>query len=295
MLLATLLSPSGCRPGGSREAKMAARDSAELAARAQRLDSALTRPDTTKHKDAPLARWLLPNSLAEISGLALTPDGKLFAHDDNVGRIVQIDYRRGSIVKQFTLGSPPVRGDFEGITWTPSAMYLLASNGKLLEFREGADGARVDYAVFDLHLGRECEFEGVAYEPASSSLLLACKTVYKASLQGSLVIYRWKPGDTSTTVTELTVPLERIIGSHNWGGLHPTDITIEPSTGDYVLVAKEKALIELTPKGDVVFARKLHDRHSQPEGVAISKDGILLISDEAGKSGTAALTLYHWP
>jgi uncharacterized protein YjiK len=59
----------------------------------------------------------------------------------------------------------------------------------------------------------------------------------------------------------------------------------------------EKAMVEITPKGDVVFARSLHGRHAQPEGVAITKDGLLLISDEAGKrSGSpAALTVYRWP
>ncbi|HTL05484.1 MAG TPA: SdiA-regulated domain-containing protein, partial [Gemmatimonadales bacterium] len=66
-----------------------------------------------------------------------------------------------------------------------------------------------------------------------------------------------------------------------------------PRNGHYVLVsAQEEALIELTPSGEVVSARSLPGGHAHTEGVAITKDGILIISDEAGKSA-AAITLYR--
>ncbi len=294
-LLASVLIGAGCRPGGSRLGS-AAGDSTELAARAARLDSALAAPDSGKKKTEPLARWILPASLAEISGLALTPDGRLFTHDDEIARVVELDYRRGSIVKQFSLGSPPLHGDFEAITWTPSGLFLLESDGRLFEFREAADGATVSYTVHDLHLRKQCEFEGLAYEPASGALLLACKRV-RPGTDKFLVIYRWKPGNESVG-EPLKVPLERVIGSHDWNGFHPSDITIEPASGNYVLVSSlEKALLELTPRGDVVFARSLQGRHPQPEGVAITSDGLLLISDEAGKrnGSAAAITVYRWP
>jgi len=289
-----LLAGPACRLGG-RSAAATKADSAELANRASRLTEALAHPDTSKGKDAPLARFDLPRDLREISGLALTADGRLLAHDDNIARVVELDYRHGTIVKRFLVGSPPLHGDFEGITVTPGGIFLLQSNGRLYQFPEGADGARVEYRAYDTGLGRDCEFEGVAYERASNSLLLACKTVWKPSLQGSLVIYRWRLGGGSGQVSRLTIPLPKIIGSHPWKGLHPSDITIDPTTGNYVLVAsREKALIAVTPQGGVVFARPLHGRHAQAEGVAITRDGILLISDEAGQR-PASLTLYRWP
>ena len=298
LLLASMAMSLGCRPGGPKHQSAASRESTELATRAARLDSALAAPpDTGKKKDEPVARWVMPTTLAEISGLALTPDGRLFTHGDENARVAELDYRRGSIIKQFTLGSPALHGDFEAITWTPKGLFLLESNGRLFEFQEGADGASVGYTVHDLHLKKECEFEGLAYEPASGLMLLACKRV-KPAMDKFLVIYRWKLGEESAAPTTLTVPLEKIIGDHKWEGFHPSDITIDPTSGNYVLISSmEKAMVEITPKGDVVFARPLHGRHAQPEGVAITKDGLLLISDEAGKrSGApAALTVYRWP
>ena len=116
---------------------------------------------------APLAEWVLPHALQEISGLALTSDGRLLVHDDELGQVWEVDYRRGVLVKRFSpRQSDVMKGDFEGITIANGAMFLLASNGKLYEFHEGANGAHVDYKVHDTGLKKECEFEGVAFDPA---------------------------------------------------------------------------------------------------------------------------------
>jgi hypothetical protein len=61
----------------------------------------------------------------------------------------------------------------------------------LYAFREGANGDRVAYTVQDTRLGRECEFEGLTFDPALNSLLLARKNVGQKSLRDSLVIFRW--------------------------------------------------------------------------------------------------------
>jgi hypothetical protein len=43
-----------------------------------------------------------------------------------------------------------------------------------------------------------------------------------------------------------------------------------------------------------VRATPLPGKHGQAEGVALSPDGILIVSDEATKR-SATLTLYRWP
>jgi hypothetical protein len=174
--------------------------------------------------------------------------------------------------------------------------FLLVSNGDLYEFREGADGERVDYTIHDTHLGRECEFEAMAYDPAINSLVMACKHVHKKNLHDSVVLYRWKlDGGKGDRVSLLTVPLAKMIGSNPWKAFHPSDVTLDPITGNYVLIASlEKAIAEITPAGEVVFSRPLPANHDQPEGIAITRDSILLISDEAVRR-PAAITLYRWP
>jgi uncharacterized protein YjiK len=57
--------------------------------------------------------------------------------------------------------------------------------------------------------------------------------------------------------------------------------------------AREKGLVVITPEGDVVRSEPLPGDHRQAEGVAITRDSILLLSDEANVK-PPALTLYRW-
>lgn len=293
-LLATVLTGTGCRPT---RGESVVRDTATLAARLERLSEGLKRAaDSGANREEPLARWVLPLGLSEISGIALTPDGRLLAHNDEAGRVFEIDYRRGMVVKQFMLGKQTIHEDFEGITIVGERIFMLASNGTVYEFREGKDGDRVDYAVHDIRLGRECEFEGVAFDSAANSLVMACKNVGTKSLKEFVVLYRWNIDDsTASEVSQIKVPLSEVIGSNGWKGFSPSDLAVDPRTGDYVIIAaQEKGLLSLTPGGVVLFSRPLPNRHPMAEGVAITKDSILIISDEATRI-SAAITLYRWP
>ncbi len=295
-LLATLVLGTACRSGSA--ASGATTDSTALARRETHLARAIARPDSGTARATPLAKWMLASHLAEISGLALTSDGRLLSHGDEMGRVYEIDFRRGTIAKQFKLGKEILRGDFEGIANANDTLFMLASNGRLYQFQEGKNGERIRYTVHDTHLKAQCEFEGVAFDPAIHSLLLACKNVRTAgALRDSLVIYRWKlPSGSDRRPTRLTVPLDRVIGANGWKGLHPSDITVDPMSGNYVLVAgPENALIEITPAGEVVFARPLPPGLAHAEGLAITKDSILIISTEARPNQRAAITLYRWP
>jgi uncharacterized protein YjiK len=292
-LAVCLILASACQPANDELPALIG--SSTAVARETRLQRGLADHDTAV-AGAPLAQWLLPPALQEISGLALTRDSRLLVHDDEVGQVWEIDFRRGILVKLFALGSRVVKGDFESIAIANDVVFLLASNGTLYEFPEGASGAQVEYKVHDTGLKKACEFEGVAFAPAINALLLACKTAYAPENRGQLVIYRWSlTGDTAARLTRLSVPLAGVIGSNGWKGLHPTDITVDPVSHNYVLVAsQEKALVEITPAGVVVFARPLPAMHHQPEGIAITKDSILIVSDEAGQR-PAMITLYRWP
>jgi uncharacterized protein YjiK len=292
LVLSTVAAASGCRE--SSQASAAEIKAAERE-REQTLERRIAKADANPKKITPVAMWMMPSELREISGIALTADGRLLAHGDEVARIYVLNPRTGVVLKRFTVGNGPA-GDFEGITVAGSDIYLLSSNGTLYQFKEGANEASVPYNTIDTRLGKECEFEGVAFEPDSAWLLLPCKRASKKLPPGQLIIYRWRLGSSadSTRLTMLTVPMAAVVGSHDWKGLHPSDITIDPTTGNYVLISShEKALVEITPGGEVDRSEDLPGKHHQPEGVAITKDNILIVSDEATKT-PAAITLYRW-
>ena len=296
--LATCMAAGACRQADA--AKAAARaDSTTLTHREARLERALSganaaAADSTVERKA-VARWVLPRDLDEISGIALTPDGRLLAESDERGQVSEIDYRRGVIVKQFVVGHPTIKADLEAIAVANEEVFMLASNGTLYQFHEGENGERVDYTTHDTRLGKECEFEGLAYDSTLKSLLLACKSVNIDHPRHSLVIFRWRLHGGPDRLSVLTVPVSDFFKPLGIEHIHPSDIAVDPTTGNYVIVASiEQVILVVTPDGRVLSARKLPGDHDQPESVAITRDSILIIGDEA-KRRPAVLTLYRWP
>ncbi len=293
LALLVLLVPFAAACRQTPQAK-AAQVQALEAARKQALARRIAMADSDQTTAAPLAKWLVRPDLREISGLTLTADGNILAHDDEVGSVVQIDPRTGIMLKRFTLEGNP-KGDFEAITTVGTDIYLLKSNGDLFKFKEGGDGEHVPYLRYDTRLGHECEFEGLAYEPDSAWLLLPCKKVSSKSLKNQLVIYRVAlPLTDSSRMSVLAIPFAEVIGSNPWKNFEPSDMAIDPTTGNYVLIASlQKALAVITPGGEVVRSEPLPGNHHQAEGVAITRDSILIVSDEAGHK-PGAITLYRW-
>jgi uncharacterized protein YjiK len=272
----------------------AAQARAVEATRKQELARRIAMADANPAKALPVAMWIMPPELREISGLALTPRGTVLTHDDNVGRVYEIDPKTGILLKGFSLAGG-VRGDFEAITIAGSDIYLLQSKGKIYKFKEGADGGQVPYSVYDTGLGKECEFESMTFEADSSRLLLVCKKFLTKKAPKELLIYRLPlPLGDPSTMTTLRVPIADVIGSNKWKNFHPSDINIDPVTKNYVIVAsREKGLVVITPDGEVVRSGPLPGDHRQAEGVAITSDSLLLVSDEANVK-PPAITLYRW-
>ena len=237
-----------------------------------------------------LARFDLPGRLDEISGLAFTPDGRLFAHDDERGRIHEIDTETGQVGKRFDLGDGTVRDDFEGLAIVSDRFFLISSIGLLYEFREGADDTQVPFRLTDTGVGSGCEVEGLEYDPVDEALLIACKV--STPDRGAVVVHR-RPLDPARGVLPvLMIPRSGLAAAGLGDAFYPSGIVVDP-TGTLLLVSgRHEALIEVTRSGELVSGLQLsRNRHPQPEGIAISPDGRLFISDE--KNGRdARLTIY---
>lgn len=290
-LVLVVLGSAACRE--TPRAK-AAQVKALEAARKQALARRIAMADSSSAASTPLARWLVPPDLREISGLTITADGSILAHNDEVGSVYQIDPKSGIVLKRFSLEGVP-RADFEAIAIAGTDIYLLQSNGNLYRFKEGADGEMVPFTKYETRLGHECEFEAMAYEADSSRLLLACKKVGLKKLKDQLVIYRVPLPITNATQTSMfAIPMGEVIGANDWKNFEPADMAIDPATRNYVLVSSlQKAVAVITPAGQVVRSESLPGNHPQAEGLAITRDSIMIISDEVSKE-PAAITLYRW-
>jgi len=238
-------------------------------------------------------QWALPDKLREISGLALTSDERLLAVADEEAIVYEIDYNDGSLVKAFALGEPTVKGDFEGIAVLDDEIWLMTSDGRLFSFAEGANGERVPYERTKTGLGDECEFEGLAANEQSGRLLMVCKESKKK--KKGIRIFEWlAAGDSEKEATEIQLPEDEISEILDEKKVNPSGITIDPKTGNRIVVAaRQRAIFELSADGHLINAimRLDKNRHRQPEGIAILADGRLIIADEAN-NGPARLAVY---
>lgn len=264
-----------------------------VATRKQEVARRIAKADSTNNFAQPLAQWIMPPMLREISGLVLTSRGTVFTHDDNGGRVYEVDPKSGVLLKGFSLLGNQ-KEDFEAITVAGNDIYLMASDGKLFRFREGADGQEVQFIVFNPGLKKQCEFEGLAYESDSTRLLMICKRIQDSRTPRDVRIYRMPLPLDRATITMMNIPIDDFIGSNPWKDFRPSDLAIDPNTRNYVIVAShEKGIAVVTPGGDVVRSEPLPGDHRQAEGVAVTRDSILVISDEANVL-PPAITLYRW-
>ncbi|MCX6151175.1 MAG: SdiA-regulated domain-containing protein [Ignavibacteriales bacterium] len=230
----------------------------------------------------------LPKELKEISGMAFTKDGRLFAHNDNKGIVYQIDFNSGSIVKSFSVGRKPLRADFEEIEIVDKKFFLVTSNGYLVEFTEGKNNSYVDFKKYDTGLTESYNIEGLCYDPETNSLLLACKdfpgpgygnyrTVYSFSLTSNKL--NKKP--------RFVLPVDYITQKLEINNFRPSGIRRHPISGTFFIIsARDQSLIEVSRDGKIInLAKLIKHKHNQPEGIAFAPDNSLFISDEGKQFG----------
>jgi len=234
----------------------------------------------------------LPKQLNEISGLAVTGDNRLFAHNDEVGTVYEIDISAGKIINEFYLGKKKIKKDFEGIAVANDSLFMVTSSGVIYKFSYPDHENNVDYKKFKTFLSAKYNVEGLCYDKATNSLLIACKEYAGRDLAEYKAIYSF---DLSSYKLEeeprFLINLDSLKNKFNINNFSPTGIEVHPNSGNvFVLSSHEKAIVELSPNGLLLNAVKLNSKnHRQPEGIAFLSDLSLLISDE-GKREKAKVT-----
>lgn len=240
-------------------------------------------------------QWRLPGRLREISGLAVTPDGRVLAVTDEVAVVYELDPDAGRLVKAYSLGDPPESGDFEGIAWADGRVWLVTSKGHLYAAPEGADGEQLHYEVYRTGLDDHCEIEGLEASTTGDALLLACKRMLKHSKGEPLALYRWSLAERELDERgRIDLPEEALAGAAGADDFNPSGLA-DAGDGRLLLVAARQATIaEVGVDGTLRSAQGLpggQRRHRQAEGIAMLPDGRLLIADEGG-NGSAILSVY---
>jgi uncharacterized protein YjiK len=238
----------------------------------------------------------LPRHLKEVSGLAMTTDHRLLAHDDERGVVSEVDTATGDVRSTFvvTFEGTPMAADFEGIAVLDDHVYLATSDAVIYECPQGTDGQSVACDRHETGLGAEYELESLATAAGGRELILVSKNPRSKALAGLVCIDRWSAEQKRLVAGErVTVPFAAFTAQLDDDTFQPSGVEVDPTTGNYlILAARQRSLAEVTPEGTVLAVVTLPKRlHWQPEGIAIGAEGALLIADE-GDDGTGRLTIY---
>lgn len=225
----------------------------------------------------------LPSSLGEISGIAFSNDGRLFAHDDEQGTVYQLDPASGSVIKRFKIGDHVLRKDLEDIAIVGDTMYLISSNGELFSFREGGAGEHVRFMKYTTGLTTKNNVEGLCYDPDTGCLLLACKSSPGKGLTGRRAVYSFelKTGKLQPA-PRFTIDLRELRDRYGLMEFMPSGIARHPGSGNFFIIsAIGNSILELSPAGEVLSYAGLPKKyHEQPEGIAFDGRGSLFIANE---------------
>jgi uncharacterized protein YjiK len=229
----------------------------------------------------------LPSDLHEISDLAVAADGRLFAISDEKGVVFQTDPASGSIIKRFSVGEPPVEGDFEGLAIDGARFYAITSDGDLYSFLEGSDGGAVEFDLIDTRL-RGYDIEALAVDSATSSLLIGCKEMPRSEYRGSRAILSWSLAtrqldDLPRFLLE-EARIKELSGSKLF---RPSGLARHRPSGAWLVLASQgNGIVELQGDSVIGFVDLSKGALPQPEGIAFLADGTLVISSEGPRRGT---------
>ena len=247
----------------------------------------------------PAVTYAVPPQLQELSGQTLVGDGQLACIEDETGDLLFYNLRTQRLDSTVQFGP---KGDYEDVARVPGGYLVLRSDGTLFK-RTGR--VTTTYAT---GLSAANEPEGLAYDAASQTLLVACKSEPGAGLDNTKrAVYRLNPTtyhiepkpayvlDIEAILTRSPDAARKGKAAKKTGRLSqfaPSAVAVHPRTHHvFVLSARGNDLVELDPQGRLVAAQTLDPvLFPQPEGLAFAPNGDLFVSSEAGsKKGQGRL------
>lgn len=212
----------------------------------------------------------LSEKLNEISGIHYQNDSTVLAIQDEKARIYFLNPNDGEINTTYSFGK---KGDFEGITSSGEDIYVLKSNGDIMQINMATE--KTDKYGFKDSKG--FDFEGLCLDAANDRLLVACKKHADKDKNDHIRIYAF---DLGTRQYEKK-PVYKLAKSHISAQFKPSGIAIHPNGSVYILSSTAKMLMAISTEGEVLWKEVLPESiFNQPEGITFSPEGDLFISNE---------------
>lgn len=236
----------------------------------------------------------LDDALLEISGLCYYPkDTSVFAISDENGYLFKIHLNKKIVTQGWHFGKSH---DYESVIYRNGLFYVLASNGDIheIKFSDKGDTITSQTTLFDPSGKRKDEFESLYYDAQRNSLVLICKKCGDDKAN-EVSAWAYQPETATFTPSVFVIDSKPIAAKTGQKKLkfEPSAATINPVTGDVWILSSANEMLVITDRnGNCKEAYLLNPGlFTQPEGIAFTPNGDLMISNEAGSKYNQATLL----
>ena len=260
--------------------------------------------------DNPDDEYKLPSYLEEISGLSYYLKDVLVCVQDEKANIYILELDKEMKISKHDFGKD---GDYEDIAIAGKTAYVLRNDGQIFRVKDFSKKGR-KVKKFKTPLSVQNDTEGLAYDPLTHTLLIACKgspsikddnpykgyrAVYTYDLETKDLVKKpyflidldnldgYRDQSTFTKFSLKLAKTLRLVDSET--SFKPSGIAIHPVFGDiYLISSVGKLLIVMDRRGKILDIHDLDIKlFRQPEGICFSPSGDLFISNEGqGGKGT---------
>ncbi len=236
--------------------------------------------------------------LREISGICWVNENIMLANNDETGKIFTINLNDLTDTKYPTnvFGE---KGDYEDIVKVGPTVYVLISNGQIVEVPGygNSEGDLVGTVVATLP-GKENEFESLYYDKDVNSLVMLCKNCHKEK-DRIRSAYRFDLSTKKlidTPYFQIDIDAIRLKLNDSRAEFRPSAASINPIQNKlYIVSSIGKLLVITDKKGKVEQAIPISPTmFPQPEGITFGPNGDMYISNEAAEEGGSTLLRYTY-
>lgn len=241
------------------------------------------------------AVFKLPPALDEISGIVyVQKDNSVLAINDEHGWLYKIHLKSDLQLQrwQYSKGA-----DFEDLVLVDSTFFVLESTGNLIQFKFiTPDSVIVKEHDFPVQ-GRN-EFEILYHDKERRQLVLVCKDCEQDD-KNSLTAFAFNLDSSAyATAPAYVMDIRKIEDLMNEKKLRfkPSAATINPLTKELFMVSSiNKVMVIADLNGVPKQVYKINPKlYKQPEGIAFTPRGDLLISNESADIGAANVLFFKY-
>ncbi|MEO7802782.1 MAG: SdiA-regulated domain-containing protein [Ginsengibacter sp.] len=258
--------------------------------------SSSAKQDVQYDLSKPEKKWILNDTLDEISGIAWVDADHLLAIEDLRPNLYLLNLQDSATIEKTVPFKRMSKNkfDIEDVAINGKTAYALWSHGTIYRIDNWEGNKKVQ--ELKMPLSKKNNTEGLCFDPVSEQLLIACKD--DAGLitekKSTKAVYAYDLSATKMIVKPkfliVKKDFEKI--SQEKIDFNPSAIAVHPITHDiYMLSTKDsKCLARYSYDGqfkDVeLFDRKMVP---QPEGLCFAPDGTMYVSTEAKDNMPAAI------